>query len=144
MSDGDASQDASTEPPPTLHSPPGLPRGFNPAPSVSRALSDRKRRRPPVRARLALHQDFQLPLAQVEVVVRANDPDTQMAQRELASPLQIVGVVEPHAVAAVDEGDAPRADDLADVTADDQRSVLVDPEPEQLGVAGDDDEQPLQ
>jgi hypothetical protein len=76
--------------------------------------------------------------------VRADDADAQMAQRELPPLLQIVRIVEPHAVAPVDERHASAADHLADVAANDQRRILVDAEPHQLGIAGDDDEQPLQ
>ena len=96
-----------------------------------------------MRARLALHEHLALAVAQVQMVVRADDTDAQVAQGELAPLLQIVRVVESNAVAPVDERHASRADHLADVAAHDQRRILVDPESHQLGIARDDDEQPL-
>src|SRR5215207_2321121 len=96
----------------------------------------------PMRAGLTLHEHLELALAQVEVIMGANDPHPEMAQGELTTLLQIVGVVEPHAVAAVDERHPTGPDHLADVTAHDQRGILVDPQAKQFRVTGNDHEQP--
>src|SRR4051794_9896461 len=98
----------------------------------------------PMRARLARQQLMQLARAKIETVVRADDADAQMTERELPSLLEIARIVESHRVPSIDEGDTSRADHLADAALDDERGVLVDAQPEQRRVRRDDEKQALQ
>src|SRR5215212_7769586 len=95
-------------------------------------------------ARLFGRQLIQIAVAQVEVVLRPDDSDAQVADRELTSLVEIGGIVEPDGVPAIDEGHTTGADDLAAVSTDDERRILVDADPEQLPVRGNDEEEPLQ
>lgn len=78
------------------------------------------------RCAAAFKQFFEVPLLEIEMVLRPNNPDPQMAQRELSPFLDLISVVETDRLVAVDEGDAAGADDFADVSADNERGVFVD------------------
>ena len=66
--------------------------------------------------KLTLEDFLQLALFEIQVILPADDANPQVTQRELASFLDVIGVVESNRFAAIDEPDATRTDDLADVT----------------------------
>ena len=86
------------------------------------------------------HELVQIARSQVEMVLRSDDPDAQVAQSELPAFLQLERVVEAHRFAAVDERDAARPDNFADAVANHERGVLIDADAEQPGVLCYDEE----
>src|SRR5437868_6422775 len=94
--------------------------------------------------RFSDQQLVQLAFLEIEMVFGPDDPDAQMAQRELSSLLQLVSIVEANRLPSVDERHAAGANHLADALANDERGVLVDADAEQLPIRRHDEEQSLQ
>jgi hypothetical protein len=97
-----------------------------------------------VPARLAGGQLVQFAGLKVEVVARTDDAHAEVADGQLPTGFEVARVVESHGVPAIDEGHASSAEYLAQVAAHDEGGILIDPDPEETGVAGDHQEETLQ
>jgi hypothetical protein len=67
-----------------------------------------------------LSQFSEISRQEIEMVLRPNDADAEMAEGELAALLDVVGIIEAHRLPAVDERHATGAGDLAYMPANDE------------------------
>jgi hypothetical protein len=97
-----------------------------------------------MRARLSRHELVEVARPQIQVVFRSDDTNAEVAERQLASAVQVARVVEAHGVASVHERHPSRADDFTPLAAHHERRILIDSHTEQLSVRRDDEKESLQ